>query len=171
VSGENESLESSLPVRISFARWELACDPAVTRELYGSVKSGAPEACGCAPCRNFVAAREQVYPAQVLNLFDDLGIAPDREAEVWHTHRVEPGKHHYGGWFHFVGKLTTGPDAQTQMAPNAWKIDLEVIEGDFRLGFTNQIGLLRRPFGGYPIVQLEFDTIAPWLLGEAEPTS
>jgi hypothetical protein len=167
---EEKPPEHPLPTRIVFARWELECDPAVTRELYRAVKSGAPEACGCAPCRNFAAARNQAYPKKVLRLFDDLGIAPDREAEIYHTHRISPGRHHYGGWFHFVGRLVGGPDAETQVMPNAWKLDLEIVEGEFRLGFTNRIGLLRSSFRGQPIVQLEFDATLPWLLSEAEPT-
>jgi hypothetical protein len=105
-------------------------------------------------------------------LFSDLGIAPDREAEVWHTHRVEPGKHHYGGWFHFVGKLAAGPDAAIQIRPNAWRLDLEIVEAAFRLGFTEiNLGLLPDSFRGHPIVQLEFETMVPWVLSEAEPTS
>lgn len=105
-----------------------------------------------------------------LRLLDDPGIPPDREAEAWHTHAVEPGKHHYQGWFHFVGRLIAGPDAATQIMPNALKLDLEVVEGDFRLGFTNRVALLRDPFRGHPIVQLEFETTVPWLLSEPEPT-
>jgi hypothetical protein len=160
-------------MRITFARWELDCDAAITRELFSRVPSGSPEVCGCAPCRNFAAARGQVYAIEILSLFDSLGIAPNREAELYHTHRIEPGKHHYGGWFHFVGKILSGSDAAKQIgttkAGPVWGFDLEKVGADFELGFTQRIGLLEKPFEGHPVLQLEFQAKVPWLLLEAEP--
>ena len=60
---------------ITFARWEIKCDAAITRDLFSRVQLGAPEKCGCTPCLNFAAAREQAYPVDVIRLFDSLGIA------------------------------------------------------------------------------------------------
>jgi hypothetical protein len=84
---------------ISFARWEIEYDPATTRELFSRVQLGAPEACGCTPCRNFAAARERAYPAEVVKLMGELGIATDREADLYHVYRVGPGNHLYGDGF------------------------------------------------------------------------
>jgi hypothetical protein len=160
---------------ITFARWEIECDAPVTRDLLSRLQSGAPEKCGCTPCLNFAAAREQVYPVDVIRLFDSLGIALDREAEVYHTHRVAPGRHHYGGWFHFVGRIVSGSDAARQIgttqAGPVWGFDLEKVGVDFELGFTHRIGLLEKPFEGQPVVQLEFQATVPWLLPEEEPGS
>jgi len=155
---------------VTFARWELDYDPSTTRGLYSKLTSGAPEDCGCPPCRNFAASRKQLYPAQVLDLFDELGIAFDREAEIYHTHRVEPGKHHYGGWFHFVGRIVDGADASRQIASTAWTFDLEKVGESFELGFTHRLGLLPSTFRSLPIVQLEFQATIPWVLSEPEPT-
>jgi hypothetical protein len=154
---------------VAFSRWEIESNSAITRELYSRVQSGAPETCGCLSCVNFAAARGQIYPRDVIRLFDLLGIARDMEAEVYHTHRIGPGKHHYGGWFHLVGRIVSGSDAAKQIATNAWGFDLEKISGEFELGFTNRIGLLRDHFKGHPIVQLEFQAVVPWLLADPEP--
>jgi hypothetical protein len=155
---------------VKFARWELESDPVITRDIFGRLSTGAPEACGCAPCRNFAAARNQVYPADVTRLFGLLGIALDHEAEVYHTHCIAPGKHHYGGWFHFVGTILSGSDALKQIgATSAWSFDLEEISPGFKLGFTRRIGLLEAPFKGRPVVQLEFEAVVPWVLAEPEP--
>lgn len=159
---------------ITFARWEIECDSAITRALYTELQSGAPEACGCAPCRNFAAARQEVYPTDVMRLFDQLGIAHNREAEVYHTHRLVPGRHRYGGWFHFVGRIVSGSDAAKQITikgkqVEAWSFDLEKVGAEFEVGFTQRIGLLRESFEGRPVVQLEFQAVAPWLLAEEEP--
>ena len=156
---------------VKFARWELESDPLMTRDIFGRLLTGAPEACGCAPCRNFAASRNQAYPADVTRLFELLGIAMDREAEVYHTHRIAPGKHHYGGWFHFVGTIVRGSDAAKQIGTtSAWSFDLEEVSPAFKMGFTRRIGLLKAPFKGHPIVQLEFQAEVPWLLSEPEPT-
>lgn len=154
---------------ITFARWQIECDPATTRNLYARVQLGSPETCGCGPCLNFAAARKQAYPVDVIRLFDSLGVDHNREAEIYHTHRIRPGEHHYGGWFHFVGRIVNGSDACKQIATNAWGFDLEKISAEFQLGFTNRIGLLREAFKGQPVVQIEFQAVVPWLLAVAEP--
>jgi hypothetical protein len=106
---------------VKFARWELECDPVFTRDIFGRLSTGPPETCACAHCRNFAAARNQVYPADVKRLFEVLGISMDREAEVYHTHRIAPGRHHYDGWFHFVGMIVRGSDAAKQIGTtSAW---------------------------------------------------
>jgi hypothetical protein len=38
-------------------------------------------------------------------LLDKLGGDPRKDAEVYHNARLTPGRHHYGGWYHFVGTL------------------------------------------------------------------
>jgi hypothetical protein len=161
--------------RIIFARWEIECDAESTRKLSDLIQSGAPEACGCAPCRNFAAARAEIYSPTIMQLFDSLGIRRDREAETYHTHRIAPGMHHYGGWFHFVGKIVSGLDACKQIGTTrdgpVWGFDLEKVGAGFELGFTHRIGLLREPFHGHSVVQLEFRATVPWLLTEEEPES
>jgi hypothetical protein len=154
---------------VVFARWEVEADSAKTRELYSSLKAGSPETCGCALCRNFVAARPQIYPAEFTRLCESLGIDRDREAEVYHTHRAQPGRHHYGGWVHFVGRIVSGSDAAKPIGTNAWTFELEKINAEFEFGFTNKVGLLRDSFKEQSIVQVEFRAVAPWVLLEEEP--
>ena len=160
---------------ITFARWEIECEAEATRDIFNRVRSGAPETCGCAACLNFAAARSKIYPSDVVRLFDSLGVPHNREAEIYHTHRIAPGKHHYGGWFHFVGRIVSGLDAckQTGTTGNGpvWGFDLEKIGTEFEMGFTHRIGLLEEPFKGHSVVQLEFQATVPWLLSEEEPGS
>jgi hypothetical protein len=154
---------------IRFGRWELEADPEATSEAYANVPKSGPEECSCEPCKNFIAARERVYPAEVLALFEKLGIPFDREAEVYHMARMESGKHFYGGWFHFVGSILSGADAAKQVAENVWRPDLEKVTEDFRLGFSSRAELLRKPFEGKPIVQVEFTANVPWVISGLEP--
>jgi hypothetical protein len=155
--------------KISFGRWELEVDSEATKQAYNKVPKGGPEECPCEPCKNFIAARERVYPAEVLALFDKLGISFSREAEVYHMARLQSGKHLYGGWFHFVGTILSGADAAKQVAENVWRPDLENVTDDFSLGFRSCAELLRKPFEGKPIVQVEFTANVPWIISGPEP--
>ena len=154
---------------LRFARWEVTCDPMATKAAYGSVSLGGPEICGCDPCMNFAAARRQIYPSDVLDLLDQLGISADREVEVYHLGRVAPGRHLYGGWFHFVGTVLSGADAWKQVRENVWQPDLQPVIENFSLGFSSRLGLVRKPFAGLSLVQLEFSATVPWVLQSPEP--
>ena len=88
---------------IRFGRRELAADLEATREAYINVSKGGPEECPCEPCKNFIAARKGIYPAEVLALFHKLGISFSREAEVYHMARLQSRKQLYGGWFPLCG--------------------------------------------------------------------
>jgi hypothetical protein len=134
------------------------------------VAAGGPEECGCQPCLNFASARAQIYPAQVLALFEKLGISAHREVEVYHMARLSSGRHLYGGWFHVVGSILSGADAAKQVAENLWQPDLEEANENFSLGFTSRLALVRVAFAGLPLVQLEFTAKVPWVLSSTEPT-
>jgi hypothetical protein len=154
---------------IHFGRWELAADPEATRKAYAGILKGGADECPCEPCKNFIAVRLRVYPAEVLDLLDKLGISFSRETEVYHMARLRSGKHLYGGWFHFVGSILSGADAAKQVADNVWRPDLENVTEDFSLGFSSRIELLRKPFEGKPIVQVEFTANVPWVISSPEP--
>jgi hypothetical protein len=137
---------------LRFERWRLQCDPESTRRaLAGCV--GSPEPCGCTECRNFAAARHLIYPPIALQLFERLGIDAACKSEIYYGAPMAAGLHIYGGWFHCIGTVEEGPDA-----------DALVTEG-FKLGFTTHLGLAPPAFGDAPLVQLEFEAMAPWVLG------
>ena len=147
---------------VVFGKWQLECNPEATRHAHNGITVGSPEACGCRDCQNFVVARSQVYPPMVLALFRQLGIDPQHEAEIYHMGRLGPGKHLYGGWFHFVGAITAEGDAIGQF-------DMEQGEDvPFRMFFANSRQLSPDSFADQPVVQLEFVAHVPWLLGNPE---
>lgn len=154
---------------VRFGRWEINSDAESTRKAYDSVSIGGPEECGCGPCLNFAAARTEIYPADVLALFEKLGITPNREVEIYHMARLSSGRHLYGGWFHFVGSILSGADAAKQVAENIWQPDLEGTSENFSLGFSSRLELVRKPFAGLSLVQLEFTAKVPWVLSSSEP--
>jgi hypothetical protein len=155
---------------VRHGRWEINYDSEATRNAYARVLAGGPEECGCEHCLNFVAARMQVYPPKALELLERLGISPNREVEIYYMAPLPSGSHLYGGWFHFIGSILSGADAARQVAENIWQPDLELAGENFSLGFSSRLALVRGPFAGSPLVQLEFTANVPWVLASSEPT-
>jgi hypothetical protein len=148
--------------RIIFCRWCVCCDQAATRRAYEAVRTGSPEECGCRDCRNFAAARGAVYTPEPLGLLDRLGIDSRKEAEIYQCSRLDSGLYLYGGFFHFVGSVEGGDDA---LRPDG-RMDLEPLTEHFGVGFTRRVALVRAPFAGLSLVQLEFLAQVPWVLEE-----
>lgn len=155
---------------VRFGRWRISCDAETTRRAYASVATGRPEECACQPCLNFAAARGQIYPLQVLTLFEKLGIPPSRGAEVYHMARLSSRKHLYGGWFHLVGSILSGGDVRNQIRENLWREETEEVSENFSLGFSFRLVFVRGAFAGLPLVQLEFTAKVPWVLQATEPS-
>jgi hypothetical protein len=88
-----------------FGQWAFSTDRDATRLAYGRVERGGVDTCNCADCRNFRVARARAFPAEFLSLLDQLGIDPCKDAEVYRNARLAPGRHDYGGWYHFIGTL------------------------------------------------------------------
>jgi len=154
---------------LEYGRWKISSDATATGIAYAKLTAGSPEECGCEPCCNFAAQRNKTYSTATLALFESLGIASNREAEIYHMARLESGKHLYGGWFHFVGSIIFGADAAKQVSENIWQPDLESESDNFSLGFTSRVHLIREPFNGLQLVQLEFTAQIPWILEAKEP--
>src|SRR5207245_428143 len=68
-------------------RWEMY---PIWGERYGKMTS-----CGCDNCNNFAQVRDQVYPPEVLTIFDSLGIDFRKESEVHYYGRTPAGLHTY----------------------------------------------------------------------------
>ena len=144
------------------ARWELDIDPVITAACYALYVN---EPCDCNDCRNFRAAGDRAFPMPFRELASRLGVDLRKPSEL--CHYGEAGQPcPTGGWFHLVGTLLSGRDAWRQIDERSWQADTEPDFGLTGLGFTRRIALLPDPFKGHPIVQLEFQTTVPWVLGE-----
>lgn len=159
---------------VKYKRWTLEVDVAATRSAYNLVEKGGPEDCGSQGCQNFAVARENVYPQEVLTLFDKLGVDCTKEAEVLHLNKGDDGFSCYSGWLHFIGDIKSGKDAIELVEVDEYttfsQFDLEWVNEHFRIGFTKKnIGLYWHPFQGKMLVQIEFFAEqVPWVLADAE---
>ena len=63
-------------------------------------------------CANFVAARQQTYPTEVLTVLTDLGINYSKEADLYQQDvNDELGTVLYRWWFYCIGCIEEGPQA------------------------------------------------------------
>jgi hypothetical protein len=153
----------------------LSCDPDATRQAYSGVKWGGAESCPCTSCKNYVLVRDIAYPKEAMDLFGQFGIDYHKEAEVYRWWREPQGLHWYQGWFHFVGFIVSGKDAESIVGLDHkgepyGKIDLKPITDNFSIGFTKRAELVDPAFRtGKPITQIDFSTKIPWMLSTPEP--
>jgi hypothetical protein len=89
---------------VNFLDWQFEVDKKLTAQTYAQAEHGAAERCGCASCLTYAARRENVFPTEVLELFEQTGIDFGKEAGLYEAARFE-GIIIYGGWFHFAGKI------------------------------------------------------------------
>jgi hypothetical protein len=143
----------------NFGRWEFTCDRPATVDAYARADQGGSDSCTCNGCRNFVAARTQVYPQEFLSLLDSLGIDSRRDGEVYLLGPAASGRYYYGGWFHFVGSLEkTGDFPAVTMGPG------------FTVYLCRRSAPALKSLIGLPLVQVEFHSNeVPWVLSEPKP--
>jgi hypothetical protein len=150
-------------MQMRVARWELDFDPASTADCFARFVEAKP--CECTDCRNFRAAGNAAFTEPFLALAVQLGIDASKPSELCHYGQPgTPSLTH--GWFHIVGSIMSGRDAWLQVDENTWHGDLESGFGLSGIGFTSRIHLLPDAFADRPVVQLEFETIVPWVLVE-----
>jgi hypothetical protein len=146
---------------VSFKRWKVMSDAESTKSAYAAIAAGGADRRSYDPCRNFAMQRSAAYPAEVLELFESLGIAVDCEAEIHHLARVATAKHSYSGWFHFVGEILSGGDYAVQISEKTWQPSLEPVSDRFSLGFTRNVNMVPKPLKDLPLVQIDFSTHLP----------
>ena len=148
--------------------WRLLVDREATLAAHALQAHGAPEGCECSMCRNFAANRGSAYPKAFLDLLRALGVPPDRESEVYYLGRSRRGAHWYGGWFHLVGEITSGP-ASTPAEGGGVMHHLHSLTDVVSIGFHPASALIPDSLKGFKALQLEFHTEIPWTISEPEP--
>jgi hypothetical protein len=147
---------------IIFGPWVLRVDATATSQCYRRLKetrSSVDAACDCDPCKNFALVQDEAYPANIVRLFDDLGIDRHQPFELSHYSRMPSGLHLYGGWHYFSGSIDNGPAALNVVHRVNPKFEVA-------LKFVSEP---RQPFPRSACVQLDFYTEVPWKLASEEP--
>jgi hypothetical protein len=81
------------------------------------------------------------------------------------------GLHLYGGWYHGIGRIESGPKRSSTVAsPGAAEVFPSVIVTEhFRLWCSSRHDLVPEPLRDFPVVQVDFEAELPWVLAETEP--
>jgi hypothetical protein len=149
---------------LKIKQWHIRYDYESTVNAYSQVEHGDPERCGCIYCRNFIRARNRLYPKQFRDFLASVGIDYMKEAEVYEISPHSSGCHLYGGCFYFIGTLQEITDNQ------AHDIELSRPSGeDFVWSLVGTRGLAHEAFRGQPLVEVNFKAKVPWVLEQQEP--
>lgn len=149
-------------VTVQIGRWLVRADPAATRAAYDAFTRGDPEACGCAMCRQFAAALDEIYPPAVRSLFERLGINLRRAAELyWIDLTPDEDQLLYAGWYHVVGTIEHELPGATQAPEGADRADLEPIAPHLAVRCSTEVGLVPEPFQHLDLLQIEFEARLP----------
>ncbi len=151
---------------ITYKSWRFEVDIHRTKEVYDNVEMGSPESCQCNACKNFSANRENIYPVEIKKLLTELGVDYKKESEVCHYCQLENGKHFYGGWFHFKGKIVAGEDCKVNLPNGGSEVNTTPVNEYFQIGFMKGANLsFFAPDERNELVQVEFLATSDWVLG------
>jgi len=144
---------------MSLQKYNFQYDKQATSIAYGNINNYCVEQCSCSYCENFNVSRNEIYTPEFLKLLSKMGIDYQREAEVYHIKAYDNNLHLYGGWFHFIGRLT-----HTVVQSNN-RIKEAVRFGDnLKVFITEQTILVDTAFNDKPVLQLEFRVVTPWMI-------
>ena len=167
---------------ISFRGWKLRADSYQTRLAYQTVV-GTTQFCECHWCANFVAAREDVYPREMLAGLTDLGIDHTKEADLYQ--QAIDTEHEtilYRWWFYCIGYIEEGLQAWEYLEHKPdevlpvthWDKHLEALRESpryFGVGFSDSARrraseeqFVPNELKAYSLVQVEFNAEVPWVL-------
>ena len=140
--------------KIVFQDWIFNVDKKLTQEEYSKIKNSSAETCGCENCLKYIASRKKIFPNEILVLFEQLGINPNKEIEVSYLGDIDGYKHYFTGWFHFVGSFI-GVECKIPTSKDGFTLEFTKVNENFEIGFTrgNQLSQFKTD---EDLVQLEF---------------
>ena len=151
------------------SKWSVWADPDLTREAYALMDCGGAESCGCEACYNFLNSRHLVYPTEVLDFLDWLGIDPLLEAEVHRDVCLGEDRHRYTVAFFLVGRIASGPLTTISASVQGLAASLVDVDDEVRVGFSADARDAPEAFRGLPSVCLEVELTVPWVSNAPEP--
>lgn len=139
-------------MQITIAGWVLDIDVERTKATYTQITQGGCQTCGCAYCRNFLAALPTSFPRQILEFFVNIGIDSSKDAEVYGYGEVSSGILQYGGEYYLWGKVIQEPAQETRL-PN-----------EFIISFIQPTPLVQKEFDSEGALCLNFTGHIHWVL-------
>lgn len=142
---------------VQLGAWSLRVDREASRAAY---ERASGSECECSGCLNYRRATKAGLPSKLLHVFDQLAIDPAKPAEVYDLGPVAETKDQlmaYGGFYHVIGRIENDDGGEPFEVDENWK-----------LTFSEQIGLPESAFKRFPLIQVEFDARLPWKIGQRD---
>ncbi|QBD79671.1 hypothetical protein EPA93_28310 [Ktedonosporobacter rubrisoli] len=144
--------------QLTLGEWVIEVDSQATHEAYLKKETIT---CSCPGCQNYLAAclAGQALTSAMGALFEDLGMLPEKETEVYvYCGNAERHQACYGGFSHLVGRLLNRPaNPREYTSVDDW----------FQVAFTEKAHALSPTFP-QPVLQMEFLGVIPWVLPNLE---
>lgn len=147
-----------------FGAYRLEIDVEKTKAFYDRAPM-VTEGCKCPGCRNYEAWAENLSEAPK-GVMEEMGVSPEKPAEVFVNDENIDGSVFYGGFYHLCGRILEGRRSSWNASEKCWEIgELSFYElgKGFRAAFTEEIHLLQDGFPE-PVIQMEILADIPWLL-------
>ncbi|MDH4164247.1 MAG: hypothetical protein OEW15_16410 [Nitrospirota bacterium] len=164
----------------SYKKWKLDYEFEKNRNFYKGISIPPPaELPNSDTDDNFAAVKSKIYPQEIIDLYEKLGIDIQKEVYLVHTARKEPGFHYYSVAHVCFGKVLAGHKSFTNSLRKL--VGLPKVERGESV--DNACGILISPVIYLPIepsvgddpasdaFQIELIVTAPWVLKNIpEPT-
>ncbi len=158
---------TEVKMQFVFGRYLLEIDTEKTRKFYQTAEK-LTDGCTCSGCRNFEKAVDS-FPEEVKQFFEEIGVSPEKSAEVFVNCAEDDKKNiFYGGFCHICGKVLKGNSPWVPEGETAYRWETEntyqIAEG-YKVGFENGGALIEDNFPE-PVMQMEIEFHMPWVLQE-----
>ena len=60
--------------RMEIGSWHVEVDAEAKTRFYAGARPGSADRCGCSACRNFAAARQDIYPVEFTRLVNQVAV-------------------------------------------------------------------------------------------------
>jgi len=135
---------------ISFNGWVVDSEYEVNRRFDRESVGFGAESCDCIYCRNFFAVEGAVYPNEVLEFLEKLGVSRPFEAEVV-CYGPENEGTLYHAWIPFFGAIKRSRECSNEMA------------------YFEEFKLHVPGMTGKQVAQLTCPLVLPWVLWREYP--
>lgn len=154
--------------KIHIGKWHLEVDTTSTRDVYERTLRGSPVDCGCILCRNFAALGDAAFPSIFRDEAESLGIDPHKAAEIHEWFGFRDSHLNYGGWFHCIGRVLSGPaDSDWGTSVDDWP--WHNLTDSFKIVVDSRRDLAFDEFEDQSLVRVEFYAREAWVLSEPYP--
>lgn len=139
-----------------FRDWTFEINPKLTQCIYSNILCGKASSAKAPVYEAYLAQRDKLFPKEVLDLFDELGIDFTKDHKI--NHRItDNGQICFDGNFQFIGNLVSGPNCKIDLSKDYTLFELTPITENFSIGFYQD----ETPFFNQHVIHIEFSLTVP----------